>query len=72
MPQASTVGTWVEETDIRPTMLYLLGLSDDYLSDGHVVTQALTSVPAALAATADLARATTRSTRASGRSRPTR
>jgi predicted transcriptional regulator len=37
-------------------MLYLLGLSDDYLSDGHVVTQALTSVPAALAATADLAK----------------
>jgi hypothetical protein len=55
VPQASTVGTWVEEADIRPTMLHLLGLSDDYLSDGHVVTQALTSVPAALAATADLA-----------------
>jgi hypothetical protein len=55
VPQASTVGTWVEETDIRPTMLYLLGLKDDYLSDGHVVTQALRSVPAALSATADLA-----------------
>jgi hypothetical protein len=56
VPEASTVGTWVEETDIRPTMLYLLGLQDDYLSDGHVVTQALRSVPAALAATADLAK----------------
>jgi predicted transcriptional regulator len=55
VPQASTVGTWVEESDIRPTMLYLLGLADDYLSDGHVVTQALTTVPPALAATADLA-----------------
>ena len=41
VPQASQVGTWVEETDIRPTMLYLLGLHDDYQSDGHVITQAL-------------------------------
>ena len=41
VPQASQVGTWVEETDIRPTMLYLLGLKDDYQSDGHVITQAL-------------------------------
>jgi hypothetical protein len=55
VPEASTVGTWVEETDIRPTMLYLLGLTDDYLTDGHVITQALSSVPAALSATADLA-----------------
>jgi hypothetical protein len=55
VPQASTVGTWVEETDIRPTMLYLLGLTDDYQSDGHVITQALSSVPPALAATAELA-----------------
>ncbi len=56
VPQASTVGTWVEETDIRPTMLYLLGLHDDYQSDGHVITQALTSVPPALAAVVDLAK----------------
>jgi hypothetical protein len=56
VPQASTVGTWVEETDIRPTMLFLTGLTDDYQSDGHVITQALTSVPSALAATADLAK----------------
>jgi hypothetical protein len=55
VPEASTVGTWVEETDIRPTMLYLLGLNDDYLSDGHVITHALATVPASLAATADLA-----------------
>src|SRR5581483_9800970 len=39
------------------TMLYLLRLKDDYLSDGHVITQALASVPRALAATADLAKA---------------
>ncbi len=55
VPQASQVGTWVEETDIRPTMLYLAGLKDDYESDGHVITQALASVPPALAATAQLA-----------------
>ncbi|HEY2543148.1 MAG TPA: hypothetical protein VGH92_08850 [Gaiellaceae bacterium] len=55
VPQASTVGTWVEETDIRPTMLYLAGLSDDYQSDGHVITQALATVPPALAATGQLA-----------------
>jgi hypothetical protein len=55
VPQASTKGTWVEETDIRPTMLQLLGLSDDYQSDGHVITQALAVVPAPLAAAAELA-----------------
>src|SRR6476619_1341020 len=55
VPQASQVGTWVEETDIRPTMLYLLGLKDDYESDGHVITQAVQHVPRALAATAQLA-----------------
>jgi len=56
VPQASQVGTWVEETDIRPTLMYLTGLQDDYTSDGHVITQALTSVPPALAATVDLAK----------------
>jgi hypothetical protein len=55
VPEASTVGTWVEEADIRPTLLHLVDLSDDYQSDGHVITQALSSVPAPLAATADLA-----------------
>jgi hypothetical protein len=55
VPQASTVGTWVEETDIRPTMLDLVGLKDDYQSDGHVITQALAHVPSALSATAALA-----------------
>ena len=55
VPQASQVGTWIEETDLRPTMLYLLGLQDDYQTDGHVITQALDSVPAALQATVDLA-----------------
>jgi hypothetical protein len=57
VPEASTVGTWVEEADIRPTMLYLLGLTDDYQSDGHVITQALTWVSEPLAETAELAAA---------------
>ena len=48
VPQASTVGTWVEETDLRPTMLHLAGLTDDYQTDGHVITHALTTVPAGL------------------------
>ncbi len=56
VPQASTVGTWVEEADIRPTMLQLVGLHDDYESDGHVITQALATVPAPLAAIEDLAK----------------
>jgi hypothetical protein len=55
VPEASTVGTWVEETDLRPTMLHLVGLTDDYQTDGHVVTQALASVPAPLAAVEELA-----------------
>jgi hypothetical protein len=55
VPEASETGTWVEEAGIRPTMLYLVGLSDDYQSDGHVITQALASVPPALSATEELA-----------------
>ncbi|HEY9243839.1 MAG TPA: hypothetical protein VIP48_17785 [Streptosporangiaceae bacterium] len=34
-------GPWVDETDIRPTLLYLAGLRDDYQSDGRVITQIL-------------------------------
>jgi hypothetical protein len=57
VPQASTVGTWVEETDLRPTLLHLVGLTDDYQTDGHVITQALTSEPSGLAGLEDLMRA---------------
>jgi phospholipase C len=32
---------WTDHTDIRPTMLALLGLKDDYVSDGRVVTEFL-------------------------------
>jgi hypothetical protein len=33
--------TWTDHTDVRPTMLSVLGLTDSYVSDGRVVTQAL-------------------------------
>jgi hypothetical protein len=36
VPMASS-GPWVEEADIRPTLLYLTGLKGDYLSDGAVI-----------------------------------
>ena len=55
VPQASTVGTWVEEADIRPTMLHLVGLTDDYQVDGKVITAALTSPSPALKTTQNLA-----------------
>jgi predicted transcriptional regulator len=41
---------WTDHTDVRPTMLSLLGLHDDYSHDGRPVAQILDSgaVPAAL------------------------
>jgi hypothetical protein len=41
-------GTWVDETDIRPTLMYLTGLRDDYTEDGRVISQILTHQTAAL------------------------
>jgi hypothetical protein len=41
VPDYSTVGTWVDETDVRPTLLYAAGLRDDYVMDGRVITQLL-------------------------------
>jgi hypothetical protein len=55
VPQASTVGTWVEEADLRPTLLYLIGLTDDYPTDGRVISQALRSPSRALRSTEGLA-----------------
>ncbi len=55
--QASRVGTWVEETDLRPTLLHLTGLKDDYLSDGRVISQALRQPSKALRDTEALATA---------------
>jgi hypothetical protein len=43
VPGSGTTGTWVDETDIRPTMLYLAGLHDDYESDGRVISEILAS-----------------------------
>ena len=34
-------GPWIDETDIRPTIMYLTGLRDDYEHDGRVITQIL-------------------------------
>jgi hypothetical protein len=59
VPGSGTTGTWTDHTDIRPTLLYLVGLKDDYTADGRVITEDLTSVPATLRgpAVAMLARA---------------
>ena len=43
VPASGTTGTWIDETDIRPTLLYLAGLRDDYQSDGRVISEVLTS-----------------------------
>jgi hypothetical protein len=43
-------GPWVDETDIRPTIMYLLGLRDDYEHDGRVITQILADPNRALSA----------------------
>jgi hypothetical protein len=48
VPGSHTKGTWIDETDIRPTMMYLLGLKDDYEHDGRVITQILTNPNQAL------------------------
>jgi hypothetical protein len=47
---SGTTGTWLDETDLRPTLLYLTGLKDDYEHDGRVVTQILSHRNRALAA----------------------
>jgi hypothetical protein len=42
VPGSETTGTWADHTDIRPTTLYLVGLKDDYINDGRVLTEDLT------------------------------
>jgi len=54
VPQFSSVGTWADETDIRPTMLSIVGLQDDYQTDGRVITEVLDHVSPALRGTEDL------------------
>ena len=41
VPQFSKKGTWADEADIRPTVLWLLGIKDDYTMDGRVMTEIL-------------------------------
>jgi hypothetical protein len=41
-------GPWLDETDIRPTIMYLTGLRDDYEHDGRVITQILSDPNQAL------------------------
>ena len=48
MPGSGTRGTWIDETDIRPTLMYLTGLRDDYEHDGRVITQVLSHPNSAL------------------------
>jgi hypothetical protein len=45
-----TTGTWVDETDIRPTLIYLTGLTDHYEHDGRVITEVLSRPNRALSA----------------------
>jgi len=51
VPELSHRGTWADEVDVRPTLLHLVGLQDDYQSDGRVITQLLTREPSALRGT---------------------
>jgi hypothetical protein len=51
--QLDNPGTWLDQTDLRPTLLALTGLSDDYHEDGRVLTEVIT--PQALATSADSA-----------------
>ena len=38
-------GTWADHTDIRPTILALTGLKDDYIDDGRVLVEDLSVSP---------------------------
>jgi hypothetical protein len=49
VPEFSTVGTWVDLPDIRPTILWLAGLQDSYVNDGRVLSEVLTDPNAAIA-----------------------
>jgi hypothetical protein len=40
-PEQDANRVWTDHTDVRPTLLWLTGLKDDYVSDGRVVTEFL-------------------------------
>jgi hypothetical protein len=50
VPNENTKGPWTDETDSRPTVMYLTGLKDDYEHDGRVISQILASPDSALSA----------------------
>jgi hypothetical protein len=43
--QVANSGTWADHTDIRPTILAITGLKDDYTDDGRVLAEDLTFAP---------------------------
>src|SRR5262249_40633034 len=57
--QGRDSSTWTDHTNVRPTMLSLLGLKDDYVPDRRVLVEALTGAgpPPALRANAPTVRA---------------
>jgi hypothetical protein len=44
-PQVNNPGTWLDQADIRPTLMALTGLKDDYVEDGRVLTEDLMAKP---------------------------
>ena len=43
--QVVNPGTWADQADVRPTLMALTGLKDDYIEDGRVLTEDLTFAP---------------------------
>jgi hypothetical protein len=42
----SNDGVWADHTDTRPTLMALIGLKDNYTSDGRVLTEIMSTPPA--------------------------
>jgi hypothetical protein len=42
--QLHNPGTWIDQSDARPTLMYLTGLKDDYTEDGRVITPVLDAI----------------------------
>ena len=43
--QVKNAGTWADQADVRPTLMALTGLKDDYTEDGRVLTEDLSISP---------------------------
>jgi hypothetical protein len=54
-PHGVDAATWTDHTNLRPTILALLGLKDDYAHDGRVLIETLSdsATPAALSRSKD-------------------